>query len=121
MITSSPILTPKTDSPVLPGTEQSRPGHGPVNVLLVDDEPRNLDALESVLDNPEYHLVRAQDAEHALLALIRGHFAAIVVDLRMPNMSGLQLSEVINPRSKAPHILLMFLTAYYQEHKHMVQ
>jgi len=121
MITSSPILTPKTDSPVLPGTEQSRPGHGRVNVLLVDDEPRNLDALESVLDNPEYRLVRAQDAEQALLALIHGDFAAIVLDVRMPNMTGLQLAHVIKQRKKTQHIPIIFLTAYYQEDEHMIQ
>src|SRR5260370_6346760 len=103
MITSSPILTPKTDSPVLHGTERSRPGHGPVKVLLVDDEVRNLDALESVLDNPEYRLVRAQDAEEALLALMQGGFAAIVLDVRMPNMTGLQLAQVIKQRQKTQH------------------
>jgi len=117
----SPTLAPKADSLVLPGPGLLRPGHGPVNVLLVDDEARNLDALESVLDNPEYRLVRAQDAEEALLALMQGDFAAIVLDVRMPNMTGLQLAQVIKQRKKTQHIPIIFLTAYYQEDEHMIQ
>ena len=108
-------------SPIPRGAETPRSVPGPVNLLLVDDEARNLDALESVLDNPEYRLVRAQDAEQALLALIHGDFAAIVLDVRMPNMTGLQLAHVIKQRKKTQHIPIIFLTAYYQEDEHMIQ
>jgi len=120
MMTSSALFS-KDDHIVQPRPERFRADHGPVNVLLVDDEPRNLDALESVLENPEYRLVRAQDAEEALLALIHGEFAAIVLDVRMPNMTGLQLAQVIKQRKKTQHIPIIFLTAYYQEDEHMIQ
>ena len=43
----------------------------PVNILLVDDEARNLDVLETILESPEYRLVRAQNADDALRALVR--------------------------------------------------
>jgi signal transduction histidine kinase len=120
MITS-PTLASKPASPILPSAELSGSSHDPVGILLVDDEVRNLDALESVLDNPEYRLVRAQDAEQALLALIQSDFAVIVLDVRMPNMSGLQLAQVIKQRKKTQHIPIIFLTAYYQEDEHMIQ
>jgi signal transduction histidine kinase len=120
MITT-PALGLKSSSPVQSSGEVSGVHRGPVSVLLVDDEARNLDALESVLDNPEYHLVRAQDAEQALLALIQTDFAVIVLDVRMPNMSGLQLAQVIKQRKKTQHIPIIFLTAYYQEDEHMIQ
>src|SRR5438876_8083094 len=51
-----------------------------VNILLVDDEIRNLDVLESILLSPEYSLVRVDTAEKALLALLEGEFAAMVLD-----------------------------------------
>src|SRR5260221_7396934 len=87
----------------------------PVSVLLVDDDVRNLDALETILDSPDHHLVRAQTAEEALLALMSNDFAVIVLDLRMPGMNGLELAQVIKQRKKTQHIPIIFLTAYYQD------
>lgn len=120
MITT-PTLASKPASTILPAGVFSDYSREPVSILLVDDEVRNLDALESVLENPEYRLVRAQDAEQALLALIQTDFAVIVLDVRMPNMSGLQLAQVIKQRKKTQHIPIIFLTAYYQEDEHMIQ
>src|SRR6185503_11501525 len=59
-------------------------GKAIVNILLVDDEVRNLEVLESILASPSYHLVRAQTAQEALMALIDGEFAVIVLDIQMP-------------------------------------
>jgi len=87
----------------------------PVSVLLVDDDTRNLDVLESILDSPGYRLVRAQTAEEALLALIAKDFAVIVLDIRMPGTNGLELAQLIKQRKKTQHIPIIFLTAYYQE------
>jgi signal transduction histidine kinase len=118
---NSPTLASKPASPASPSADLSGSNNSPVSILLVDDEVRNLDALESVLENPEYHLVRAQNAEQALLALIQTDFAVIVLDVRMPNMNGLQLAQVIKQRKKTQHIPIIFLTAYYQEDEHMIQ
>ena len=89
----------------------------PVNILLVDDETRNLDVLESVLQSPDYGLVRAQTAEQALLLLLHGDFAAIVLDIHMPQMTGLELANLIKQRKRTQHIPIIFLTAYYQADK----
>jgi PAS domain S-box-containing protein len=83
-----------------------------VNILLVDDEPRNLDALESILESPGYRLVRARSAEEALLALLHEEFAAIVLDIKMPGTSGLELAELIKKRRRTQHVPILFLTAY---------
>ncbi|MGD9765406.1 MAG: ATP-binding protein, partial [Candidatus Binatia bacterium] len=87
----------------------------PVNILLVDDEPRNLDALEALLDLPDYRLVRAQSADEALLALLRGDFAVIVLDIRMPGVSGFELAQLIKQRKRTQHIPVLFLTAHLIE------
>lgn len=92
-----------------------------VNILLVDDEDRNLDVLESVLQSEDYHLVRALTAERALLALIEGEFAVIVLDIRMPEMNGLELANLIKQRRRTQHIPIIFLTAYFQEDKDVLE
>ena len=55
-----------------------------VKILIVDDEPRNLDALEVMLAPSGCTLVRAQSADEALLAMLRHEFAAMILDIRMP-------------------------------------
>ena len=92
-----------------------------VNIFLVDDDPRNLDVLESVLISPDYHLFRARTANEALLALITYEFAVIILDVRMPEISGLELAQIIKQRKKTQHVPIIFLTAYYQEDKDVLQ
>ena len=92
-----------------------------VNILLVDDDPRNLDVLESVLVSPEYSLFRARTADEALLALIAHEFAVIVLDVRMPDLGGLELAQIIKQRKKTRHLPIIFLTAYYQEDKDVLE
>lgn len=93
----------------------------PAAILLVDDEPRNLDVLESILQSPDYCLVRAQRPEEALLALVNGEFAAIVLDIRMPGMSGIELANLIKQRKRTCHIPILFLTAYFPEDKYVLE
>ncbi|MDP3412979.1 MAG: response regulator, partial [Polaromonas sp.] len=66
-----------------------------VNILIVDDEPRNLTVLESILDDPGYRLVRAHSGQEALLALMAEEFAVLVLDVRMPGMTGFELAQII--------------------------
>src|ERR1700689_2901827 len=92
-----------------------------VNILLVDDEARNLDVLESILASPNHRLVRAQAAQEALMALIDGEFAAIVLDIQMPGTNGIELAHLIKQRKRTQHIPIIFLTAYFQEDKDIIQ
>src|SRR4029078_4280389 len=91
------------------------------NILLVDDEERNLDVLDSLLDSPEYNLVRALTAERALMLLLDGEFAAIVLDIQMPGMSGIELANLIKQRKRTQDIPIIFLTAYFQEDKDVLE
>ena len=86
-----------------------------VNVLLVDDKPENLIALESLLEATGYHLVRAQSGEDALLALLEREYAAIVLDVQMPGMSGIELAQMIRTRKKTQDVPILFLTAHGDE------
>jgi PAS domain S-box-containing protein len=89
----------------------------PIKILLVDDEVRNLEALESILGSPDYQLIRAQTPDEALLALVQNDFAAIILDIQMPGMSGLDLAQLIKQRKRNRHIPILFLTAYFHEDK----
>jgi signal transduction histidine kinase len=87
----------------------------PINILLVDDEPRNLDVLVSILEQPAYRLLRAGDADTALRTLLQCDVAAIVLDIKMPGVSGLQLAQLIKGTKKFRQIPILFLTAYMVE------
>lgn len=87
-------------------------------VLLVDDDARNLLALESMLEGSDYALVRAQSSDEALLALMQGDFAAIVLDVQMPDVDGIELARLIKQRKRTQHIPILFLTAHYREDQH---
>jgi signal transduction histidine kinase len=91
--------------------------NSPVNILLVDDEARNLETLESFLQAPDYTLVRALNGEQALLRLLDGEFAVIVLDIQMPDITGIDLAHLIKQRKRTRHIPIIFLTAYFQEDK----
>jgi PAS domain S-box-containing protein len=88
-----------------------------VNILLVDDNERNLDVLESLLASVEIKLVRAKTPEEALLGLLHGEFACIILDIQMPSMNGLDLARLIKTRKRSQHIPIIFLTAYFSEEK----
>lgn len=89
-------------------------------VLIVDDDARNLLALESILESSSFRLIKAQTGSEALLALMDGDFAAIVLDVHMPEMSGIDLAKMIKQRRRTQHIPIIFLTAYYREDQHAV-
>src|SRR5262249_44967481 len=93
----------------------------PINILLVDDEPRNLMALESILDSPDYELTKVQSGPEALMALLSGDFALLVLDIEMPGMNGWELAQLIKERKKTQHIPIIFLTAHYAEDEHIIQ
>lgn len=92
-----------------------------VNILIVDDEVRNLNVLESILYAPGYRLVRASSANEALLALVDGEFAVLVLDINMPGMNGIELANLIKQRKRTQHIPILFLTAYYQDEKYVLE
>jgi len=92
-----------------------------INILIVDDEPRNLTVLETVLDSPRYRLFRAESGEQALLALLADEFAVLILDVRLPGLTGFELAQMIRERKKNSEIPIIFLTAYYNEDQHVIE
>ncbi len=92
----------------------------PINILIVDDEPKNLTVLSSILDSPRYRLVSAGSADEALLALIADQFALLILDVRMPGTSGFELAQIIKERKKTSQVPIIFLSAYYGEDQHVL-
>ena len=86
-----------------------------VPILLVDDQPMNLEALQAMLDKSGCRFVLARSADEALLALLDQEFAAIVLDIRMPGMSGLELAQLIKSRRRTQHVPILFLTAHLMD------
>lgn len=100
---------------------ETRPLVEAPGVLLVDDENRNLDVLESILESLELRFTRATTPENALLALVHGDFACIVLDIHMPSMTGLELARLIKTRKRNQGVPIIFLTAYFLEEKDILQ
>jgi PAS domain S-box-containing protein len=93
----------------------------PINILIVDDEPKNLTVLEAILDDPGYRLIRAESAEQALLALLANEFALAVLDIRLPGMTGFELAQTIKARKKTANVPIIFLTACYAEDQYVIE
>ena len=84
-----------------------------VKLLIVDDEARNLDALEVLLEASECEFVRATSAEEALLAMLRHDFAAMVLDIRMPGMDGLEaMGRILDQHPSIPVLLNTAYSSY---------
>ena len=80
-------------------------------ILLVDDRPENLLALEAILGSLNQILVRASSGEEALRALLKDEFALILLDVQMPGMDGFETAAQIKARSRTKDIPIIFLTA----------
>ena len=88
-------------------------------LLLVDDRPENLLALEAILEPLEADLVRAASGEEALRRLLHEEFAAILLDVQMPGMDGFQTAELIKQRERTRHVPILFLTAISKDAEHV--
>jgi serine phosphatase RsbU (regulator of sigma subunit) len=85
----------------------------------VDDQPRNLAALEAVLESPAYNVVEANSGEEALKRLLQSEFAVILLDVMMPGMNGFETAELIRSREKTRYTPIVFLTAIGKEQTHV--
>ncbi len=88
-----------------PGPEQT------VNILLVDDQPEGLLALEALLQGPERNIVKTRSGREALRQLLKADFALILLDVQMPDMDGFQTAELIRQRDSSKNTPIIFLTA----------
>lgn len=91
----------------------------PIHILLVDDRPENLLALEAVLGSERYTLVKATSGEEALRCLLKDEFAVIVLDVQMPGMDGIETAKLIKAREKTKDIPIIFISANSKESEHL--
>ncbi|HKG91263.1 MAG TPA: ATP-binding protein [Gemmatimonadaceae bacterium] len=85
------------------------------NILLVDDRPQNLLALEAILEPLGQNLVRASSGAEALRELLRQDFAVILLDVQMPGTDGFQTARIIKSRERNASTPIIFLTAISRE------
>ncbi|MCA1993321.1 MAG: response regulator [Coleofasciculus sp. S288] len=90
-----------------------------VNVLLVDDHPENLLALEAILGSLGQNLVRANSGAEALRCLLQQDFAVILLDVHMPEMDGFETATLIRNRERSRFTPIIFLTAFSKSEKLM--
>ena len=86
-----------------------------VNLLLVDDRPENLLALEAILEPLGQLLIRANSGPEALKRVLETEFAAILLDVQMPGMNGFEVAEIIKSRERSRTIPIIFLSAISKE------
>ena len=91
--------------------------HETVNILMVDDKPENLMALEGLLEAPGINFVKTLSGTEALKAILEQDFALILLDVRMPVMDGFETARLIKQREKSRDIPIIFLTAVSKDDK----
>src|SRR2546423_15686701 len=82
-----------------------------VNILVVDDEPHSLKALQALLCGPDRNVVPAASGREALRWVLRAAFALILMDVRMPELDGLETATLIRKLKRSRHTPIVFLTA----------
>ena len=89
------------------------------SILLVDDRPENLLALERLLEDMEIDLVKATSGNEALGLVLERDFAMILLDVQMPEMDGYEVAELLQKNEKTKHIPIIFVTAVSAGEQHM--
>src|SRR6476659_511993 len=89
-------------------------------VLLVDDDERNLLAVQSILEDLG-EIVPARSGEEALRHLLKGEFAVILLDVYMPGMDGYETAQIIRSRDHTKGIPIVCLSAVNKEAEHLLR
>jgi signal transduction histidine kinase len=117
----TPPDTTASQSDELPVRPSARPTDDRVNILLVDDQPANLVALEAMLQGLGQNLIKAESGREALRWLLTHEFAVILLDVKMPDLDGFETATLIRQRDKSRHTPILFLTANDDSQTHIVR
>jgi PAS domain S-box-containing protein len=90
-------------------------------ILIVDDHPANLVALEAILSPLGHDLLRAQSGEEALKQILRHDFALILLDVQMSGMNGFDTAALVKQHPRSRHIPIIFITALSRDSEHVFQ
>jgi len=91
----------------------------PAKILVADDDPNNLLALQEILRAPGYDLLLVRSGEEALRQVLRDDFALILLDVQMPRMDGYEVANFIRSRPRSSRVPIIFLTAYNTDDLHV--
>jgi signal transduction histidine kinase len=83
----------------------------PIEILVVDDDERNLVAFDAIFEGQGVDLVKARSGEEALRHLLKRDFPVILLDVHMPGMDGFETAALIHSAERTRHIPVIFLTA----------
>lgn len=95
------------------GADRGQPSSVRASVLLVDDQPARLLTYEAVLANLEIQCVRALSGRQALQHLLDQEFAAILLDVQMPEIDGFQLARMIREHPRLARTPIIFVTGVH--------
>ena len=90
-----------------------------IKLLLVDDKPENLLALENILENPDFDIIKATSGNKALELMLEYDFALILLDVQMPEMDGFETAELMRGNERTKQIPIIFVTAISFEQKYV--
>jgi PAS domain S-box-containing protein len=91
----------------------------PASILMVDDHPANLLALEAILSPLGHRLVKAPSGEEALKHILKEDFALILLDVQMAGMSGFETAGLIKQHRRSRHVPVIFITAISRDTEHI--
>ncbi|AFE08235.1 response regulator/sensor histidine kinase [Corallococcus coralloides DSM 2259] len=84
-------------------------------ILLVDDTPSNLLALEAILEPLGQQVVSVRSGDEALKALLLDEYACVLMDVQMPGLDGLETARLVRTRERTKHLPILFVTALSRE------
>ena len=90
-----------------------------IDVLLIDDQPANLLALESLLEGGEYSVVKAFSGPEGLRCMLEKEFALVLLDVLMPGMDGFETAALIRQRQLSKDTPIIFITASNSNENHV--
>src|SRR4051812_30866761 len=103
-------------------SSRAEPAHGDApqaSILIVDDDPKNLLAMEGLLEGMGQNVVLANSGEDALRRVLEHDFAVILLDARMPGLDGFATAKLIRERDRSRHTPIIFLTGAYEDARSM--
>lgn len=109
------------DAPARHRDPRASPARARVKILAVDDRAENLLAIESVLRNPEYEIVKARSGGDALRFLLHDDCALILMDVQMPIMDGIETARLIRANERTRAIPIVFVTAMREQERYVAR
>lgn len=110
------MIRPATTTEIASGLPDASP-----NILIVDDRKENLLATEKVLKNLNSRIFKASSGNEALSLMLRHKFAAVLLDVQMPEMDGFETAQLMQEHESMQNTPIIFVTAISKEEKYASQ